>query len=82
MCICLTCHHKGTHTLHSALHGSFHQSGEAVAVSPLDVQPRVVVQQIVGDGYVTFKNTITVITVGTQAICKHNIGMPNIFLDA
>lgn len=52
-----TCHHERARTLHPALHGGFHQSGEAVAVSPLDVQPGVVVEQIVGDCYVALKNT-------------------------
>lgn len=55
--IFLTCHHEWAHTLNPALHGSFHQSGKAVAVSPLDVQPRVVIEQIVGDCYVTLENT-------------------------
>lgn len=50
-----TCHHERAHAFHPALHGGFHQGGEAMAVSPLNVQPRVVVEQVVGDGYVAFK---------------------------
>lgn len=52
-----TCQHERAHTFHPALHGGFHQSSVAVAVSPLEVQPRVVVEQIVGDCYVALKNT-------------------------
>lgn len=54
--IFLTCHHQRTHTFHAALHGGFHEGGEAVTVPPLDVQPGVVVEQVVGDGYVALKN--------------------------
>lgn len=50
-----TCHHERAYALHPALHGGFHQGGEGVAVPPLDVQPWVVVEQVVGDRYVTLK---------------------------
>lgn len=54
--VLLTCQHQRTHTFHPALHGSFHQRGEAMAVSSFNVQPRVVVEQIVGDRYVAFNS--------------------------
>lgn len=55
--IVLTGHHQRAHTLHPALHGGLHQSGEAVAIPPLDVQPGVVVEQVVGDGDVAWTDT-------------------------
>lgn len=48
-----TCHHQRPDAFDAALHGGFHEGGEAVAVPPLDVQPVVVVEQVVGDGDVT-----------------------------
>lgn len=48
-----TCHHQRPNAFDAALHGGFHEGGEAVAVPPLDVQPVVVVEQVVGDGDVT-----------------------------
>lgn len=59
----LTCHHERTYTLHPALHGCLHQRGETMAVSPLYVQARVVVQQVVGDCYMALK-TEWKVTVG------------------
>lgn len=50
-----TCHHERAYALHAALHGGFHQGGEAVAVPSLDVQAGVVVEQVVGDCYVALK---------------------------
>lgn len=52
----VTCHHERANTFHPALHGGFHQGGEAVAVSPLDIQPRVVVEQVVRDCDVALKS--------------------------
>lgn len=54
-----TCHHQRPNTFHAALHGSFHEGGEAVAVPPLDVQSGVVVEQVVGDGDVTLGSNQT-----------------------
>lgn len=50
-----TCHHERADALHAALHGGFHQGGEAVAVPSLDVQAGVVVEQVVGDCYVALE---------------------------
>lgn len=54
-----TCHHQRPDAFDAALHGGFHEGGEAVAVPPLDVQPVVVVEQVVGDGDVTLKSKQT-----------------------
>lgn len=54
-----TCHHQRPNAFDAALHGGFHEGGEAVAVPPLDVQPVVVVEQVVGDGDVTLRSNQT-----------------------
>ncbi len=50
---CFTSQHESSDTLSPALHGSLHQGCETVTVSPLDVQPREVVEQVVRDDHVT-----------------------------
>lgn len=50
-----TCQHQGFHTFSSALHRRFHQCCESKHIPLLNIKPGKIVQQIVCNGYVPFK---------------------------
>lgn len=50
-----TCQHQGFHAFSSALHRRFHQCCESEHIRLLNIKPGKIVQQIVCNGYVPFK---------------------------
>lgn len=52
-----TCHDQGFHTFCSALHCRFHQCCESKCIPLLNIKPGKIVQQIVCNGYMPFKET-------------------------